>query len=217
MSLRRSPRLGRPGLVLAAAVTAVALPGCVTGERPTLAEGPEMTGDPAVDAVLERLDRAAQAEFTAGYDVLTRFGNVSRPASVVQAGTARRSITVGDIRFIVDGTTTATCELATGNCSNTIDENRISDTMLSADFYASSAARRLRRDANARTGAAEGSTTDIAGTPATCVAIPLTSSTETYCALDSGPLARLDAADVRIELTSYSPTPDESAFASTTG
>ena len=195
---------------------AVGLSGCFTGERPTLADGPQMTGDPAVDAVLERLDRTPDAVFTVGYDVLTKFGNVSRAATVVQAGPARRSVTVGSIRFIVDRATTATCELDTGSCSDTIDENRISDTMLAADFYASSAARRLRRDAAARIDAAEGSTVDIAGTPATCVAIPLTSSTETYCALDSGPLARLDAADVRIELTAYSPTPDESAFTRST-
>ena len=94
---------------------------------------------------------------------------------------------------------------------------RISDTQLSTDFYARSAATRLRRDADARTGDTVASTVEIAGQPATCVAIPLSSSTETYCALDSGPLARIDAADVRIELTAYSPVADESKFARSGG
>ena len=58
----------------------------MTGERPTLAESPTTTGDPAVDAVLDRLDAAGEATFTAGYDVLTKFGNVSTPATVVAGG-----------------------------------------------------------------------------------------------------------------------------------
>ena len=215
MPPRRSPRVPRPTAVLAAGVAALALAGCFTGDRPTLAEGPEMTGVPAVDAVLERLDHASRARFTARYDVLTRYGGLEREATVVQASPSRRSVTVGDVRYIIDGSSTATCDLPTGTCSDTIHENRISDSMLSIDFYASSAARRLRRDAAARVGRVEGSTIEIAGTRAACVSIPLTSSTETYCALDNGPLARLDAADLRIELTDYSPAPDESAFTHT--
>jgi hypothetical protein len=40
----------------------------------------------------------------------------------------------------------------------------------------------------------------------------VTGTTETYCALDGGPLARLDAADLRIDMTSWSATADESQF-----
>ena len=94
-----------------------------------------------------------------------------------------------------------------------MDAARISDTQLSPDFYASSAATRLRRDAAARVGPTVASTTTIGGAAATCVEVPVTNANETYCALDDGPLARLDAADVDIELTAYSPTPDESRFA----
>jgi hypothetical protein len=212
--LRSARRLVVFGLVI---VAAVGLSGCFTGERPTLADSPAMTGDPATDAVLERLDRAAQAVFSADYDVLTRFGNIERPASVVQSAPARRSITVGTIRFIIDNDSTATCDLDTEVCTDTVDAGRISDTQLSTDFYASSAARRLRRDAGQRTDATVASTVELAGQTATCVAVPVTSSTETYCALDSGPLARIDAADVRIELVAFSTTPDESKFARTAG
>ena len=201
----------------AAIVVVVGVSGCFTGERPTLAEAPTMTGDPATDAVLERLDAASTAVFSADYDVLTRFGGVTRPASVVQAGPARRSVTVGSIRFLVDDTTTATCDLDTDVCTDTLDLARISDSQLAADFYARSAATRLRRDANARTGDTVASTVELAGQSATCVAIPLSASTETYCALDNGPLARIDAADVRIELTAHSDVVDESKFARSDG
>lgn len=211
VDLLRSAR--RAVLAGVAIAVATGLSGCFTGERPTLADGPAMTGDAATDAVLERLDTASHAVFSVDYDVLTRFGNVTRPASVVQAGPARRSITVGAIRFLIDNDTAATCDLDTDVCTTTIDAARISDTQLAPDFYASSAATRLRRDANARTGPTVASTVEVAGRMATCVAVPLTSSTETYCALDEGPLARIDAADVRIELTAYSPTADESKFA----
>ena len=42
--------------------------------------------------------------------------------------------------------------------------------------------------------------------------MPVANGASTYCALDSGPLARLDAADVVIDMTSYAPEPDETAF-----
>jgi hypothetical protein len=188
------------------------LSGCFTGARPTLAQGPEMTGDGAVDAVLSRLDQTRTGVFAAGYDILVRFGGNHHIATVVQSSPARRSITVGQVRFIVDNSDTATCDLAGGACSDTIDAARISDTQLAPDFFATSAAVRLRRHAAARTGPTVASTATIAGQDATCVAVPVTNATETYCALDRGPLARLDGPDVDIEMTSWSPTPDESAF-----
>lgn len=191
--------------------------GCFTGPRPTLVDDRVMIGDPATDAVLQRLDIAGQAVFSADYDVLARFGDVERPASVVQAGPARRSITVGAIRFLIDNDMVATCDLDTDVCTDTIDVARISDTQLATDFYATSAAKRLRRDANERVGDTVASTVELAGQTATCVAVPVTNSTEMYCALDSGPLARVDAADVRIELTAFSETPDESKFARSGG
>jgi hypothetical protein len=210
---RRATRTARQaGGLGAAAVLTVTLAGCFTGQRPTLADGPLMSGDPAVDAVLERLDAARDSTFTVGYDVLTRFGDKHTPASVVQAGPARRVVTVGHTKFVFDGAETATCDIDTAACSDTIDAARISDTQLAPDFFATSAAIRLRRDAAARIGAPVGSTETIAGQQATCVAVPVTGETETYCALDGGPLARLDAADLRIEMTSWAATADESQF-----
>jgi hypothetical protein len=216
-----SPRVSRAArwaaLAAASAAVIIGLSGCFTGERPTLADGPVMTGDAAVDAVLQRLDATRTSTFTAGYDVLTRFGDKTTAATVVQAGPARRSITVGHVRFIVEGADIGTCDLDAKTCSTTLDAARISDTQLAPDFYATSAAIRLRRDSSERIGPTVASTATIAGQQATCVAVPVTARTETYCALDGGPLARLDAGDLRIEMTSWSATPDDSTFAGSSG
>lgn len=195
-------------LALGVAITLI-LSGCFTGERPRLAEGATSTGDPAADAVLSRLDAVGESTFTADYTVLTRFGSITTPVTVVQAGPARRAVTVGDVRFIVDGPQTATCDLVTVTCSPTIDVARISDVQLTPDFYAASAATRLRRDTELRAARTRAAAETIAGQPATCVVVPVTDGDSTYCALDSGPLARLDAADLSIELTRYRPRADE--------
>jgi hypothetical protein len=198
-------------LALGVAITLV-LSGCFTGERPRLVEGATSTGDPAADAVLSRLDAASRTTFTGNYTALTRFGNTTTQVAVAQAGPARRAVTVGDVRFIVDGPHTATCDLVTETCSPTIDVARISDVQLTPDFYAASAATRLRRDTELRAGPTRASTETIAGQPATCVVIPVTGSESTYCALDSGPLGRLDAADLSIDLTRYRPRADAAQF-----
>lgn len=210
-------RSGRRAISCAVIAAAAALSGCFTGERPHLAEGATTTGDEAVDEVLALLDGARASTFTAGYDVLTRFGDLRTPASVVQAAPDRRSITVGDVRFIFDGESTATCLLDTGACSDTIDAGQISNTQLAPDFYGSSAAVRLRRDGEARVDSTVASTETIAGQQTTCVTIPVPGGSSIYCALDSGVLARLDAADVLVELTSYSTEPDEQQFDTNAG
>jgi hypothetical protein len=197
------------------AALAFTLSGCFTGERPTLAEEATETGDAPADAVLARLDTAGDAAFTGEYEVLTRFGDITTPATVSQNGADRRAVTVGPIRFIVDETGTATCDLDDGECTDTIDVQRISDLQLTTDFYAASAAARLRRDTRLRAGATRASTETIAGQPATCVVVPVTGGESTYCALDTGPLARLDAADLKIDLASYSPTADATQFVRT--
>ncbi len=73
---RRMRTTSRRSIAAAVIVAAVGSTGCLTGERPTLAEEPVTTGDPAVDDVLARLDAAARATFTADYALLTRFGDL---------------------------------------------------------------------------------------------------------------------------------------------
>ena len=88
MSPRPSRGARRATLVGVLLALAPTLTGCFTGARPTLAEGPAMSGDPAVDAVLSRLDQTRTRVFTAGYDILVRFGGADKQATVVQAGHA---------------------------------------------------------------------------------------------------------------------------------
>ena len=132
------------------------LSGCFTGPRPSYTTEPfprgSSSGDAAIDNVLAQLDADNDGPYTANYTVLTKFGNITRPASVsVAAG--RRSVTVGDVRFITTDGASQTCILdKTDPCSSSIDPARISDTQITPDFYAADAAKRLRRSAVARIG-----------------------------------------------------------------
>ncbi|MDQ3468547.1 MAG: hypothetical protein M3487_02040 [Actinomycetota bacterium] len=195
-----------------AAAVLVGLAGCATGERPTLAEAPAATGDAAADAVLERLDRASAATFSADYRVAPTRGNASATATVVQRGTSPRAVTVGDVRYLTTLDGTATCLLDTGTCDDGIDAALISDLQITPEFDARSPAARLRTDARRGIGPSIASTVTIAGQAATCVTVPLAPTGTTVCALDAGPLARLVAADVTIELTTFSSEVDESSF-----
>lgn len=200
------------GLVVAGSAL---LSGCFTGERPSFESEVAFaaeTGNEAVDAVLERLDRSRLATFTGDYDILTRLGGGESTAHVVQDGPGRRSVTVNSIRFVVDGDSAATCDIVADECEASINDARISDVISTHDFYADSAARRLRTDADRRILEPVGYEITQAGQPALCVDVPVTGGTVAYCALESGPLARYDGSDYFIEMTSYSDTPDESAF-----
>ena len=202
--------------VVAALVAALALASCATGPRPSFdADEPtqQATGDPAIDAVLERLDRVGIEQFTADYTILTRLGGQESTATVVQASDSRRSITINAVRFL-DGTGTAsTCNLTTAECEAVINDARVSDVQITHDFYGSSFARRLRVDAGRSLAPARGYTETVGGQPATCADVAVSGGTKVYCALDTGPLARYDGNDVVIELVAASPTPDESKFA----
>jgi hypothetical protein len=193
-----------------------ALSACATGQRPSFdADQPalEPSGDPAIDAVLDRLDDVGLQQFTADYAILTRLGGLNSAATVVQADESRRSITVNDVRFL-DGTgTAATCNLITDECEAVINDARVSDLQLSHDFYGSSMARRLRVDAGRRIDDAKGYEITQAGQQALCADVPVSGGTKVYCALDSGVLARYDGADLFIELTGISDVADETKFA----
>jgi hypothetical protein len=197
----------------------ILLGGCFTGKRPSVVSDPfpvgKSTGDPAIDQVLDQLDMNNVGPYTAEYTVLTKFGNVTRPA-VVAIDHDRRSVTVGQVRFLTINNAAQTCLLDTTNpCSSSIDPARISDTQITPDFYGADAARRLRRDATSVIGASVSHVESIAGQSATCVDVPLPGGTSVFCVLAGGPLARLDDASVAIELTKFTPAVDEAAFAIT--
>ncbi|MBV1893036.1 MAG: hypothetical protein KUG57_03250 [Ilumatobacteraceae bacterium] len=197
-------------------VCATALAGCFTGQRPSFENDEPLeaeTGVTEVDAILERLDAVGPTQFTANYEILTRLGSQDSTATVVQADNSRRSITINDVRFIDSTDKTATCNLQSGECEATLNDARVSDLQMNHNFYARSFARRLRVDTNRRVGEVNGYTITQADQQVQCVDIPVTGGNVTYCALDSGPLARYDGADLFIEMTSFSDVPDESAFA----
>lgn len=216
-----SPRTTRrPGRLAAFAVAGVALAGCFTGDRPAFDDeqnGPaETSGNEAIDSVLALFDSVESSEFTAEYDIETKFNSVSSTGVVAQAAGQRRSITVENddrsVRFIVDGSDERTCDLATAECEASLNDARISDTQLSHTFYGPAFAQRLRADAERRIDDPVASTKEVAGQTATCVDVAVAGGTKTYCALDSGVLAEFVGADVTIELTGYSPEPDTTTF-----
>jgi hypothetical protein len=89
-----------------------------------------------------------------------------------------------------------------------VNDARISDYAIPFSFSGESAARRLRVALTRRTAEPTGAEQTIAGVAAECVSVPLGEGAETYCATGAGPLARLDAADVSIELRSFTDTVD---------
>jgi len=207
----------RGALVTLLAASVALLAGCMTGERPSLSSAPTvagtMTGDAAIDAVLVRLDAVDGAVFDATYDArYVAMGGPVTPAAVTQAAPTRRSVTIGDVRFLTDAGERRTCRLSSGVCEPGVDGAAVSNTGLTSEFVFGDMAKRLRRDAVARTGATVASTRDVAGRTATCVDVPVTGGTKVYCALDDGVLAAFVGGDVEIDLTSYEPAVAESRF-----
>ena len=201
---------------------ALLLGGCFTGERPTMTSPPpggaagSSTGDPNVDAVLARLEAVDGSTFTAQYDILRKLGQTATKATVAQEGTNRRSVTVGDVRFLqTTDQPSRTCNLASQTCEDSILDARVSDLGVTSSFFAGTPARRLRIAATRKAGPTTASTRTIAGQPATCVEVPFAGGNETYCALDSGAVALWDGADLHVELTNYRSDLDEAAFATT--
>ena len=218
----RPARTHHVALVATLLVAVLGLTSCFTGERPSFRDESTVpaatTGSAEIDAVLGLLDSVAAAEFTAGYAIETKFNSVSSTGLVVQAPGQRRSITVDNadrsVRFIVDGTDERTCDLRLAECETSLNDARISDTQLPHSFYGPAFAARLHADADRRIGEPVAYDETIAGQPAKCVDVVVAGGTKTYCALTTGPLAEFVGADVTIELTSYSPQPDDTKFTS---
>jgi hypothetical protein len=201
------------GIAVAAALL---LTSCVTGPRPSfvdddLAPGTPI-GDAPVDAVLSRLENPTTQPFTADYTILTKAtGGTSTARAAVDVD--RRSITISNIRFLIEGSRTGTCNVDSGRCSNSIDDGRVSDIQVTHEFYGEASARRLRADAAQRIGATAPSAATIAGLGATCVSVPVSAAgAATYCVLENGVLARMDNGDVLIELTAFRDGVDERDF-----
>lgn len=196
---RRSP------LLLAVAV--VALTGCFTGERPTLA--PDLSvDDAAAEAVLDRLDGAESLDFVATYRIVPSLSGDPTRAIVAQLD-SRRRITIGNVEYVTDGDESRTCQNDVEGCTDFLDDARISNLNITHTFWGAAFRSRLELDASRRIGPTAGTSTTIAGLAAVCVdvivpSVAVDTGTVVYCALDAGVLARYFGADVSIELTSFS-------------
>jgi len=212
----RSSLVSRRAL-LAIALSTVLLAGCFTGERPSFGDSNafppgSMTGDPAIDAVLTKLDSVSTGPSTAAYTVLTKFGNTTHPA-VISLSPGKRKVIIGNTIYIQTEASANTCtQDGSVPCVKGFDPQRISDIGITVDFYAADTAKRLRRDAQAKLGPAIASQDVIAGQPVTCVDVSVPGGVAVYCVLANGIVAKLDDGDVLITLTLYGDTVDPNAF-----
>ncbi len=185
----------------------IALTGCFTGERPTLVSEVPID-DAAAQAVLDRLALAGSVNFIATYDITPSLTGATTQATVVQQD-GRRRITIGNVEFSTDGNVSQTCVNNGEDCTDFLDDARVSDLNITHDFWGSSFGSRLELDASRRIGPSANLNTNIAGQPTVCVdvivpSVATATGTVTYCGLDAGVLGRYFGADVSIELTSFS-------------
>jgi len=192
------------------------LAGCFTGKRAHFAEAAPVINDPAVAAVVDRLQSATPAPYTATYNVLTRFGSVATLGTVTQPTPDDRSVTIGNVRFMEQPTGSQTCNLTTGKCVMKVDDAQISNLSLTHDFSKISPVKRLQQDATVMSGAAVASTRSIAGQTATCVTVAFAEGTKEYCALDNGLLAYQNTPDLEITMLGLSPDADPALFTTST-
>jgi hypothetical protein len=208
MSLRQP----RTRLALGAVALTLLLTACATGPRPTLVDQPTAT-DTVAQAVLDRLERASSATFTADYEITPSLTGQPTHATVIQEGSQQR-VTIGDVDYFTDGTTSRTCAVGGTDCVDSIDDARISNLNVTSKFWGPSVASKLELDTARSVDATTGRIDTIANRPATCADVHVPSidgvGSVTYCAVDDGVLARYYGADVTIELTSFVPSVDES-------
>lgn len=192
------------------AVLALVLTGCMTGERPSFEDSPTvvgtMTGDMAIDTVLTKFDEVREAVFTVEYTGLLGFGGTTSSMQVTQTGPTRRSVTIGDVRYLTDNATTQTCRVSTGQCESGVNAALVSDTGLTPEFIVGDLAKRLRRDASSRIGDTVGRVETVAGQDATCVEVPVDGGTKVYCTLGNGVATSFVGGDVTLTLDRYTPT-----------
>lgn len=207
-------RIRRRWSAAAVVVAALGLSSCAVGVRAQLA--PEATGSADADRFLALLATGDTAVYTAEYRVDVPMLATTTEAAVSQAAPDERGVTIGDVRYLYepDGDK-QTCVLSTGECSDTLDAARTSDTTLGYDFFSVGLRARLRRDVEVSAVAPSTSSATIAGEQATCLDLAVVDpadSTATvpiqYCVLDDGVLARIARSDVTVELTAWSTTAD---------
>ena len=208
MSLRQP----RTRIALGAAALTLLLTACATGPRPTLVDQPTAT-DTVAQAVLDRLERGSSATFTADYEITPSLTGQPTHATVMQEGSQQR-VTIGDVDYFTDGTTSRTCGVGGTDCVDSIDEARISNLSVTSKFWGPSVVSKLELDSARSVDTTTGRIDTIANRPATCADVHVPSidgvGSVTYCAVDDGVLARYAGADVSIELTSFQPSVDES-------
>jgi hypothetical protein len=191
---------------------------CVPADgRPTLGTAPvdslsrEPTGIADVDRVLARLDAVGGETFTADYTITRKLGPVERAATVVSQP-PRTTVRVGDIALYDDDNPDQTCDLAAGTCEDGLLDQRISDVGVGARFYGPATAQQLRVAVARESSKPTVDTTQVAGVGAECLPVPVGGGIETYCVTGDGLIAMLDTAAVHIEMTSFTPDVDPSAF-----
>lgn len=187
------------------------LSACATGPRPTLvADIP--VNDAGIVAVLDAFDLADSAEFTANYRITVNYGNVAVNASVTQKQ-RERSVTIGDIRYLVETGSTRTCMLSNSTCTQGLDDTKVSDVQITHQFWSRATAQRLRIDANRNIGPTEQYVAVFANADTNCVSVPVVGGTKVYCVTRDGVLAHYAGPDLLIELTEYSNEVDQTLFA----
>ena len=164
--------------------------------------------------MLERLDSVSDSVFTADYDILTKMGNVTSTATVVQARPDRRSITINDVRFLYDDAAGRHLRpddrRVRGDDQRRPGEQRVGRPRVLRPELRPAPARR-RRPAGRRTAGLH----DHAGrTNRRCASTCRSPAEPSPTARSSnGALARYDGADLFIEMTTYSDVVDETKFA----
>ncbi len=198
-------------IAVVALCASLTLAGCFTGQRPSFEPTQpsiEPTGNPNIDAVLERLESVSTAVFTADYSILTKLGNVTSTARVVQVGSGSS----------IDHHQQRPVHLRRRigrhlqprrprECEATINDARVSDVSVTHEFYGKSFAQRLRVDASRRVGDPAGYSITQAGQQALCVDVPVTGGTVTTARSSNGVLARYDGNDLFIEMTALQRLP----------
>jgi hypothetical protein len=210
----RPPR-SAAAAAIATCLASLLLGGCLTGSRPTLADEPLTTGDPAVDLLVNALDSGPQGAFTAEYTITNNYGPIIRPATVAHSDDERRSVTIGDVRFLFGAGPISTCSPSGANsfdCVDTVNDAAVSDLQVTHQFYDRSASMRLLADTSRRIGPLDTYTAVIANHEVDCLSIPVSGGTKVYCVSPLGILASYQGPDVLIEMTSLSNEADERLF-----